>query len=201
MRGETEREAFGAVEPVAGQREKLPHPPGQPRQIPSAADIGKQADAGFGHGEPGMLGRDPVATRQRDADAAAHRDAVHEGDHRLHIAEQLVVHPVFGVEERARRGPVLSTAFREHPDVAAGAEATPLGVVDQHRPDPDIDPPRLQRVQHRHAHRGIQRMDRSGSVEPDPADRPFTERNQLIGHDDRPSAAISASPRVRVNQK
>src|SRR3546814_2695642 len=58
MRREAERLALGTIEPVAGQREELPHPPRQPRQIPAAADIGEQPDSRLGHREFGVSGRD-----------------------------------------------------------------------------------------------------------------------------------------------
>src|SRR3546814_18219412 len=51
MGREAEREAFGAVEPRAGQREKDADASFEPRQIPAAADVGEQADPGLGHRE------------------------------------------------------------------------------------------------------------------------------------------------------
>src|SRR3546814_7347929 len=58
MGREAEREAFGAVEPRAGQREKDADASFEPRQIPAAADVGEQADPGLGHREAGVFGRD-----------------------------------------------------------------------------------------------------------------------------------------------
>ena len=51
MGGEPKREALGAVEPGAGQREELREPAAQPRQIAAAADIGEHADGRLGHRE------------------------------------------------------------------------------------------------------------------------------------------------------
>lgn len=39
--------------------------PFQPRQIPAAADVGEQADPGFGHREARMFGRDAIFRRLR----------------------------------------------------------------------------------------------------------------------------------------
>ena len=76
-----------------------PTRPGQARQIPAAADVGEQADARLGHGEARVLGRDAEVARQRDADAAAHRDPVHDRDGRLGVGEQQMVEAIFGEEE------------------------------------------------------------------------------------------------------
>ncbi len=135
MGGETEVVALGAVEARAGQGHELADSTGQARQIPAAADIGEQADAGLGHGERRVLGRDAEVARQRNADAAAHRDPVHDRDRRLGISEEQVVEAVFGEEEALGVGRVLVAAAREHDDVAAGAEAAALGMVDDHRLD------------------------------------------------------------------
>ena len=50
--------AVGAVEPSTGQRHILADAAGQARQVPAAADVGEQADYGFGHGEARIFGRD-----------------------------------------------------------------------------------------------------------------------------------------------
>ena len=178
---EPQREAFRPVEPVPGQRKILPHPPRQPRQIPAAADIGEKPDPRFGHGELRILGRDADIARAGKADAAAHRDAVHEGDRRLGIGEQRVVHAIFGVEERARLGPVLRTRFRQHPDIAASAEAPAFGMIDHHRLNGRVGAPRGQRCQDRLAHRCVERVQRLGPVEPDAADLAFNLGDNVRG--------------------
>ena len=73
MRREPERQALGAVEPRAGQREELRKPAAQPRQIAPAADVRENADRRLGHRQNGPLGRDAEAARAGDSDAAAHR--------------------------------------------------------------------------------------------------------------------------------
>src|SRR3546814_13526947 len=82
MGREAEREAFGAVEPRAGQREKDADASFEPRQIPAAADVGEQADPGLGHRAAGVFGRDAIVSRLRNAAPAAPGAAVHDGDDR-----------------------------------------------------------------------------------------------------------------------
>ena len=53
---------------------------GQARQRVGRADVGEEADADLGHGEKVAIAGDAVAAVQRDADAAAHDDAVDERD-------------------------------------------------------------------------------------------------------------------------
>ncbi len=86
MGGDACPDAFRPVQPRAGQRQELSEPTVQPRQMPAAAHIGKQADTGFGHGEPRIFGRHAVFARQCNAHAAAHGDAVHEGHDGLSIS-------------------------------------------------------------------------------------------------------------------
>ena len=123
--------AIGAIEPPAGEREILAHAARQAREIPAAADIGEQADAGFGHGEHRAFGGHAVFGRLRDADAAAHRDAVHEGDDRLGIGEQQMVGLIFVVEEAAGIIAIHPGAFPDGADVAPGAEAPSLRMIDR----------------------------------------------------------------------
>ena len=129
--GEAERDAFGAVEPGAGQREELRDPAAQPRKIAAAADVREQADRGLRHGEDGALGRDPVFAGAGNADAAAHGDAVHEHDPALGVRVHEVVHPIFLEEEGLPRRAMALGALRDGDDVAAGAEAAPFRMIDQ----------------------------------------------------------------------
>src|SRR3546814_20024566 len=102
----------------------------EPRQIPAAADVGKQADPGLGHREARMFGRDAIFRGLRNPDPAAHGDAVHEGGDGLWISEEQMVAAIFGVEEGPRFLAVLRAAFREHADVAAGPDAAALHLFD-----------------------------------------------------------------------
>ncbi len=165
MGRQTERETIRPIEPRSGEREKHPDAAFEPRQIPAATDVGEQADPGFGHREARMFGRDAIFGRLRNADPAAHRNTVHEGGDRLGVSEEQMVEAIFGVEELARLHPILGAAFGEHADVAAGAEAAPLAMVDDHRLDRVVALPFEQRVDHRFAHRQVERVDRLGTVE------------------------------------
>ena len=99
MRGETESEAFRAIEPPAIKPQKLRHSARKAREITPAAHIGEQADAGLGHGEYRAFGGDAVFAGAGDAHAAAHGDAVHEDDARLAIGIHVMVHAIFLIEE------------------------------------------------------------------------------------------------------
>src|SRR3546814_12349264 len=81
------------------------------------------------------LGRDTIFGGLRNPDPAAHGDAIHEGGDGLWISEEQMVEAIFGVEEGPRFLAVLRAAFREHADVAAGAEAAALAMVDDDRLD------------------------------------------------------------------
>ena len=78
--GDAGIDRVGRLEPRAGKAEKHADPARTPGQEIRSADVGKQADASFRHGEGGALGDDPVRTVHRNADAAAHHDAVDQGD-------------------------------------------------------------------------------------------------------------------------
>jgi hypothetical protein len=110
--------------PIAAQSAPLMRAPARhARQEPATADVREKADACFGHGVDGSLGRDAEARRIGYADASAHDYAVDEGDHGLFICEQQMVQPIFGVEEALRVRTVAFRAVGDHGDVAACAEA------------------------------------------------------------------------------
>ena len=183
MRGNTRPDAFGAVETGTGQREELPQAPAQPRQVPAAAHVGEQADTAFGHGEARVLGRDAIFARQRDADAAAHGDAVHEGDDRLAVFEHLVVEPIFIVEESAAAFPVIvQCRVAQQVDIAARAEAAALCMIEDHRLDRLLGVPFGQRCAHRVAHVERERVERLGPVERDMAGAGVDVRVELFSH-------------------
>jgi len=173
---------FGAVEPRPGQREELADATGQPRQIPAAADIGEQADTRFGHGKARIFGRDAIFARQRQADATAHGDAVHERDDWLGIGEQRVVHAIFGAEEIARGPTVAGAAFGEQADIAAGAKAAALAMVDDHDLDRVVAAPSLERGRNPFAHGDVERVDRAGAIEADNSGAFFNAHDQVVGH-------------------
>ena len=80
----------------------MPVSPGASREQPGAADVGDQADAGLGHGEPRALGDDTVAGVTGEPDAAAHDDAVLDRHVRLGVAADQGVEAVLVAPERAR---------------------------------------------------------------------------------------------------
>ncbi len=166
MRRDSRPQAFRAIEPRAGQREKLAEPPLQPRQVPAAADIREQPDPALGHGETGVLGGDPVWAGQGDAHPAAHGDAIHEGHHGLVIGEQLVVELVFVVEELATGlAAIVERGIAQHADIAPGAKAAPLGMVEDYRLHRSVVRPAGQRRADRVAHVERERVQRLGPVE------------------------------------
>ena len=59
----------------------------------------------------------------RDADAAAHGDAVHDGDVGLPVRRDMRVHPIFRVEEGRAEAGALVSVLEQEADVPAGAQA------------------------------------------------------------------------------
>ena len=78
--GKAGMDRVGAVHGLPGQSEIGADLSRRMRQQPGAADIGKEAEADFGHRQLGLVGDDAMAGVRRQPDAAAHHDAVHEGD-------------------------------------------------------------------------------------------------------------------------
>ena len=131
---------------LAGQAEVDAGLPRRVRQQPGAADVGDQADAGLRHGEPRALGDDAVACVAGQADAAAHDDAVLDGDVGFGIAADQCVEPVFVAPERARKAGALRAAVVQRAHVAAGAQAALAGTVEHHQLDGRIVSPGNQRI-------------------------------------------------------
>src|SRR6185437_13448178 len=120
----------GRAEPRADQAEIEAERAGTAAEEIAAADIGKQADAGLRHGEHRVFGGDAMAAIDRNPDAAAHVDAVHERDVWFRETVQPRVEPVFGAIESARiiaRALVVKLA-----DIAAGAEGAAALPAHQH---------------------------------------------------------------------
>ena len=95
------------LQAMAGQRQEGAQRTRQARQEIAAADIGEQADGGLRHGEQELLARHRMRAVHREADAAAHVDAVDQRDPRLGEAVDAAVDDVLVAEEvapqRARR--------------------------------------------------------------------------------------------------
>jgi hypothetical protein len=141
MRCQAQSGAIRSPELRASQCKELAHLSRQAREIPAAADIREQPDARLRHGKARVLRRHSVPRRLADADTAAHRDAIHEGDDRLGISEELMVHAIFFEEECACRFAVLRCAIRQHANVPTRAKAAPLSVIDHHQLDRRVASP------------------------------------------------------------
>ena len=169
MGGEAERDALRPVEPRAGQRQELGDAPAQAREVAPAADVGEEADRGLRHGEDGALGRDPVFAGAGDADAAAHRDPVHEHDPALGVRVHEVVHPIFLEEEGLARRAMALARPGDGDDIAAGAEAPAFRMIDQDQLHRRIGEPILQRAGHRADHVEVEGVERLGPVQAEAA--------------------------------
>ena len=181
--GDADSGTIGPVDPGAGHREPGAYAPRQAREIPAAPHIGKQADAGFGHGKGRAFGGDTVARRQGQADAAAHDDAVHEGDDRLAVFEHLVVELVFVVKEfTAAFTAVVERRIAQEIDVPARAEAAPFGVVENDGLHGFVIRPVSQRRADCMAHVERQRMQRLGPVKRDMAHPAMAVDMYFAGH-------------------
>ena len=153
------RADIATLQPLPRQRQPHPQRRPEPRQKPSPTDIREQSDPRLRHRKQRPLRRHPVRSMNADAHATAHRHAIHEGDIGLGIVLDPRVQPVLRPEKRLRRRPVCRTAFRQHPNIAAGAESARVpGMVDDHQPDLRVTRPRLQGRIHREAHLLVQRM-------------------------------------------
>src|SRR3546814_9817415 len=129
-----------------------------------------------------MLGRDTIFGGLRNPDPAAHGDAIHEGGDGLWISEEQMVEAIFGVEEGPRFLAVLRAAFREHADVAAGAEAAALAMVDDDRLDRVVIAPREQRIDHRFEHSEVARVARLGTIERNAAEADIGRGDDVFGN-------------------
>ena len=133
-----------------------------------------------GMAKHGPLGRDAIAARAGNADAAAHRHSVHERDAGLGVGIFEVVEAIFVEEEGARRGFVPVDVLRDADDVAAGAEAAAFGMIDQDDADVGIVAPFDQRVGHVANHLAVEAVERLGPVEAEAAGEALLERQHVL---------------------
>ena len=145
-----------------------------------AADIGDQADAGFGHGEQRAFGSDAVGAVDREAHAAAHGDAVDQRHPRLAATGDGLVHAIFVVEERLPQGPVLPALAAEKRNIAACAERPLAGAVDNDVLDLVVAHRIDDGAMDGHGHRVVERIERLRPVQRDPQ-RMATAFNQDFG--------------------
>ncbi|KAI3481867.1 hypothetical protein L1887_55516 [Cichorium endivia] len=87
VRGEADEVGLLARDARAGHAEVLADASVEAGEHARDADVGKVADAGLGHGKHGALGSDAEGRMHREADTAAHGDAVHDRDKGLGLLE------------------------------------------------------------------------------------------------------------------
>jgi len=168
-------------------------------QQPAAADIGDQADAGFGHGDLGGIADDPVAGMAADADAAAHDEALHEGQDGLGVIGDGRIHAVF-VEEEARALGVIAGAASmiDGGNIAAGAKSLVAGSVDDDQIDQGVIAPVLQRRMDRPRHVMAERVQRLRAVEGDPTGAAVAADDQII-HQPRSASMLRLTIRRMIS--
>src|SRR3546814_16493323 len=110
------------------------------RQIPAAADVGEQPDPGLGHREAGVLGRDAIFRRLRNADPTAHGAAVHKGGDGLRGSDEQMVEAIFGVDDWALFRAVFRAPSHKRTDDDASTLATALAPAADQRLHADVDP-------------------------------------------------------------
>ncbi len=118
--GDPGRDAIGGVEPLAGQRAIGAELARQARQEPGRPDVGKEADADLRHREHEAVAGDAMRAVHRNADAAAHDDAVDQ----RHVGLAITLDP--GVERvfLAPRTPAPRRSVRRGRD-RRGARMSP----------------------------------------------------------------------------
>ena len=177
-----------AVHGLPGQSEVRADLARRTRQQPGAADIGKEAEPDFGHREFRLVGHDAVRGMRRQADAAAHHDAVHEGDIGLWEFLDPGVQDVFLAPQDLAEIALDLGAFPERADIAAGAQAALARAFQQDHRDRGIGLERVERLVDVAEHLQRHGIDRLRPVQADDAGRAFLARDQValddgsIGH-------------------
>ncbi len=107
----------------------------------------------------------------RDADAAAHADPVDQGHDRLGIGRNREIERVFGGEEIVHRRHVAGIELRtQGANVAARTERAPARPGDHDGVDFGDAAPCFQRVVQHADHAAVDRVQRVGAVDQQPAD-------------------------------
>src|ERR1700737_3364232 len=117
----------GAGHGATGQPEISAELAGGARQQPGATDIGEKSDPDFRHADLGSLGDDAMAAMRRQTDAAAHHDAVHDGNVRFRKRRNARVHNVFFAPEDLAEIGSGARAFIEAADGTAAAPSALAG--------------------------------------------------------------------------
>src|SRR5271166_2475098 len=102
MRRDACGDRIGGIEPFSGKRAIGAELAGQARQEPRRSYIGKKADANLGHRESEPVARHAVRAVNRDADAAAHDDAVDQRHIGLAVVFDAGIERIFGTKELER---------------------------------------------------------------------------------------------------
>ena len=180
---------------VAGEAEVLAESPGRARQQPRAADVGGEADAGLGHRELRALGHDADRGVAGEPDAAAHRDAVGEGDERLRVLGDAGVERVLLAEEQRRLlGGAADRALVESAHVSARAQPPLAGAVQQHDVDVGVVLPGVEGGGEDADHVEVERVDGPRTVEGQSPERSArADEHLLLG----PVPVRSRAPRYR----
>ena len=190
-----------SLQHMARQRQPFAHVAGRAAQEPTAAHVGEQADARLGHGHLGALGHHAQAGALAQAHAAAHDDAVHEGDVGLAVGVDQVVERVFLGEEVAQRLVAGQRRLVEEADVAAGTKgaegrealARLAHAANRHGVDARVVLPAAQRVGQQSDHLQRQGVQRLGAVQRDQAQA----AGRALGDDQRRAGRIGVRRVVR----
>ena len=135
------------------------------REQPRAADVGREADTGLGHGELRGFGDDAVRRVAGDADTATHRDAVGNRHNRLRVLSDEVVHDVLGAEELGRLGELArNNRFAQRAHVAAGAQTTRVSRVNDDRLHVGVVTPLVEGTRNREDHVERQSIERARTI-------------------------------------
>jgi hypothetical protein len=185
MRPEAGVEDVGRLDAVAGEAEIDAELARHVRQVVAGTDIGEQADPRLRHRQQRLFRHHAIAPRRRYADAAAHGDAVHEGDAGLGVGIFEMVEAIFVEEEGSsgRVGALDVEADVNH--ITAGTESPALGMIDQDDAHVGVVAPFDQRGCHVANHLAIEAVQRLGPVEAEAAGQPFLGGEDVgvqIGH-------------------
>jgi len=166
---ETESDRIGSADACAGEREIRADLSRDSRKQPGCADVRNKPDGDLGHRKPRRLGDDAVARMGGEPDAAAHDDAGHEGYHRLLVAGDLRVQPVFLGPERFHSAVTRSSAIANVFDIATGTKPARARAVDQNEVQVSVLLPIVEYPDDVPDHRGRKRIDFRRPIERDDA--------------------------------
>ena len=185
MVGETGLDRVGAGHACARQAEIEAEAALGAREQICAADVGNEADRRFRHGDLRALGDDAVAGVRGQADAAAHDDAVHQGDVRFPIARDHGIEFVLLAPEGMGVSRATCTRVVQPTHVAARTERPIACAIEDHNVDRRIIRPGLQGDGNRLHHAERERVERLRPVECQAACASFAPHDHFICRTDR----------------